>query len=89
MSTGHESEVTRKITLTEEGDWWVAVDEDVGVASQGKTREEALENLDEAVALHKGEIGEPVTDEDLREWGIDPDEATDEVQEPDAPWFDE
>ena len=91
MSTGHEyeSEVTRKITLTEEGDWWVAVDEDVGVASQGKTREEALENLDEAVALHKGEIGEPVTDEDLRERGIDPDEATDEVQKPDAPWFDE
>jgi len=89
MSTGHEPEVTRKITLTEEGDWWVAVDEDVGVASQGKTREEALENLDEAVALHKGEIGKPVTDEDLREWGINPDEATDEVQEPDAPWFDE
>ena len=87
MSTGHEyeSEVTRKITLTKEEDWWVAVDEDVGVASQGKTREEALENLDEAVALHKGEIGEPVTDEDLREWGIDPDEATDEIQKPDAP----
>ena len=89
MSTETEPEVKRTITLTQEDEWWVAIDEDEGVASQGKTREEALENLDEAVALHKGEIGEPVTDEDLREWGIDPDEATDEVQEPDAPWFDE
>lgn len=32
--------------------------------------------LDEAVALHAGEIGEPVEDEDafFREIGIDPDE---------------
>jgi len=88
MST--ESEVRRKITLTEDEETglWSAVDEEEGVASQGETRVEALENLDEAVALHKGEIGEPVTDEDLREWGIDPDEASDEVQEPDVPWFD-
>ena len=46
MSTG------RMITLTEEDDgWWVAVDEGSGVASQGPTRSEALENLDEAVQL--------------------------------------
>jgi len=89
MSTKHEAR--RKITLTEgeDTDLWVAVDEETGVASQGETHVDALENLDEAVALHKGEIGEPVTDEDLREWGIDPDEVSDEVQEPDAPWFDE
>lgn len=37
--------------LTQEDDWWVARDEEVGVTSQGKTREEALENLDEAVEL--------------------------------------
>jgi predicted RNase H-like HicB family nuclease len=81
------TEVKRHITLTQEGDVWVAKDEDVNVASHGKTREEALEKLDEAVALHEGE-GEPVTDEDLREWGIDPDNVPDETQEPDAPWFD-
>jgi len=46
MSTG------REIRLVEEDDgWWSAVDEQTGVASQGATREEALANLDEAVAL--------------------------------------
>ena len=46
MSTG------REIRLIEEDDgWWSAIDEGTGVASQGETREQALENLDEAVAL--------------------------------------
>ncbi|PSP91321.1 HicB family protein [Halobacteriales archaeon QS_4_66_20] len=46
MSTG------REIRLIEEDDgWWSAIDEETGVASQGETREQALENLDEAVAL--------------------------------------
>ncbi|ARS89941.1 type II toxin-antitoxin system HicB family antitoxin [Natrarchaeobaculum aegyptiacum] len=70
----------REIRLIEEDDgWWSAIDEGVGVASQGKTREEALDNLDEAVALHTGEAGEPIEDEEefLREIGIDPDEVVD------------
>lgn len=46
MSTG------REIRLIEEDDgWWSAIDEGAGVASQGPTREEALENLDEAVTV--------------------------------------
>lgn len=46
MSTG------REIRLIEEDDgWWSAVDEETGVASQGETRQAALENLDEAVEL--------------------------------------
>lgn len=46
MSTG------REIRLVEEDDgWWSAVDETTGVASQGETREAALSNLDEAIAL--------------------------------------
>ena len=46
MSTG------REIRLIEEDDgWWSAIDEETSVASQGETREQALENLDEAVAL--------------------------------------
>lgn len=80
----------REIRLVQEEDGgWSAIDEDVGVASCGDTREEALAMLDEAVALHTGEAGEPLTDEDLRELGIDPDDVPDEPQVPDAPWFDE
>ncbi|SFT06469.1 type II toxin-antitoxin system HicB family antitoxin [Halostagnicola kamekurae] len=59
------------ITLTEEGEWWVATDEATGVTSQGKTRTEALENLDEAVAGYNGEGREP-TDAELRDLGVDP-----------------
>jgi predicted RNase H-like HicB family nuclease len=43
---------TREIRLIEADDgWWSAIDAETGVASQGSTRQEALENLDEAVAL--------------------------------------
>lgn len=93
MSTG------REIRLIEEDDgWWSAVDEDVGVASQGPTREEALVNLDEAVSLTE-EAQEADTDGDMADTDSDeadtnPEEAdTDshmaetEVTEPDAPWF--
>jgi len=81
MSTG------RRIILTEDEDVWVARDAKTGVASQGETREEALEMLDEALALHTGEAGDPVTEADLREWGLDPEAVPEEPQEPDAPWF--
>jgi predicted RNase H-like HicB family nuclease len=83
MSTG------RTIRLTEEDGWWVARDEDVGVTSQGPTRGEALSNLDEAVALHEGEIGDPIEDEEafLREIGIDPAEVEEPATTP--PWDDD
>lgn len=55
---------------------WVARDEETGVASQGETREEALGNLDEAVARYRGEIGREPTDEELREVGVDPETDT-------------
>jgi predicted RNase H-like HicB family nuclease len=88
--TGNSDSERREIRLVEEEDGrWSAIDEGVDVASQGQTRSEALANLDEAVALHKGEIGEPVTDADLRDLGIDPDTVPDEPQEPDVPWFSE
>lgn len=49
----------RRITLQEEDDgWWCAIDEETGVASQGPTREEALENLDEAVELTEEALAE-------------------------------
>lgn len=80
----------REIRLLENEDGqWTAIDDETGVASQGDTRAAALESLDEAVALHRGEIGRPVTDEDLQELGIDPDTVPDEPREPDAPWFED
>ena len=42
----------REIRLIEEDDeWWSAIDEEARVASQGPTRQEPLENLDEATEL--------------------------------------
>ncbi len=77
--------VEQEIRLTKEDDWWVARDVEMEVTSQGKTRTEALENLDEAVALQKGEIGREPTDEELRELGIDPaDNATRDEEPPDV-----
>lgn len=75
MSTGLDP----TITLTNEGEWWVATDTETGVASQGKTREEALENLDEAVALHTGESGASIETAEAEhevfwELGLDPEE---------------
>ena len=46
MSTGREIRL-----IEEEEGGWSAIDEETGVASQGETRREALENLDEAVEL--------------------------------------
>lgn len=68
MSTGIEP----TITLTDEGEWWIARDTETGVTSQGRTRHEALDNLDEALEGYHGE-GEPPTDEELEDIGIDPD----------------
>jgi len=86
--SGDAESERREIRLVEEDDGrWSAIDEGAGVASQGETRSEALANLDEAVALHTGETGRPVTDADLRDLGIDPATVPDESKEPDAPWF--
>jgi predicted RNase H-like HicB family nuclease len=42
--------VPDRITLERADDgWWVAWDEETDIASQGPTREEALDNLDEAL----------------------------------------
>ena len=54
-----------------------ARDRETGVASYGDTKSEALRMLAEALELHEGG-GEPVTDADLREMGLDPDDTGDE-----------
>nr|WP_157231418.1 type II toxin-antitoxin system HicB family antitoxin [Halostagnicola larsenii] len=73
MGSNGALEPETTITLTEEGEWWVATDEATGVTSQGKTRTEALENLDEAVAGYNGEGREP-TDAELRNLDVDPEQ---------------
>lgn len=67
MSTGVEP----TITLTDTGEWWVAEDTETGVTSQGRTREEALDNLDEALEGYEG-MGEAPSEDRLRSIGIDP-----------------
>lgn len=47
------------ISLTFDGDWYVAKDEETGVTSQGRTRSEALANLSEALELYD----EPIPDD--------------------------
>ena len=47
-----------------------AKDIETGVASFGDTKAEALRMLAEAIELHEGG-GDPVTDEDLEEWGLE------------------
>jgi predicted RNase H-like HicB family nuclease len=71
--TRNNSPTTVRIILTHDpgSDWWRVKDEETGVATQGKTRQEALANLDEALAGYHG-AGEPPTDAELREAGIDP-----------------
>jgi predicted RNase H-like HicB family nuclease len=54
-----------------------AVDEETGVASYGDSKAEALRMLAEAIELHEGG-GEPVTEEDLEEFGLDREEFDDE-----------
>jgi predicted RNase H-like HicB family nuclease len=69
---------------------WTAVDEDIGVASQGETRAEAIENLD-AAALHEREVEESIDSWEAErgvrlDFGIDPDEVQrTRVRNADAP----
>jgi len=53
MSQTRDPDDAGSVTLSLEGDWYVARDEETGVASQGKTRAEALANLAEALELHE------------------------------------
>ncbi|MDY6776369.1 MAG: type II toxin-antitoxin system HicB family antitoxin [Halobacteria archaeon] len=72
------TEVKRRITLTHEDGVWVARDEKKNVASQGESRQEALQNLDEAVELHERDSGSVSWDEEkemLEDLGLDPDDV--------------
>jgi predicted RNase H-like HicB family nuclease len=81
-STRDGSSHGAEIRLWREDDWWVAKDVETGVTTQGESRDVALANLDEAVALHNDEVGREPTDEELREMGIDPADNTTGEQDP-------
>lgn len=51
-TTGNTCNKTFRVQVTQEGEWFVAQCLDVDVASQGETRQEALNNLREALELH-------------------------------------
>jgi predicted RNase H-like HicB family nuclease len=77
---GDDDGPRQEIRLLDSGELWVATDIESGVASQGETRTEALENLDEALALHRGETVDSIDSleaerEVLRDLEIDPDEV--------------
>ena len=44
------------ITVEESDGWYVAKDEETGVASQGRTKAKALSNLAEALELHDEDV---------------------------------
>lgn len=51
---------TYSVIVTEENGWYVAVNPDTGVASQGKTIDQALANLREALQLYLEEMSPPL-----------------------------
>lgn len=44
------------VILTEEEEWIVATDATTGIASQGKNKKEALENIKEALELYYEDV---------------------------------
>lgn len=73
------------VSITRDGEWFVAIDQVTDVASQGRSRSEALANLAEAIDLHEGG-GEPIDDPDMflaEELDID----VEEFEEQDPPWL--
>ncbi|MFB6269751.1 MAG: type II toxin-antitoxin system HicB family antitoxin [Halobacterium sp.] len=71
-----------EIRLWREDGWWVAEDVATGVTTQGESRADALENLDDAVELHEGERGRAPTREELRAVGVAPDDNETGDEEP-------
>ena len=71
MGTTPKQPDDTNVTLTESDGYIVATDSETGVASQGETKAEALENLAEAIRLHE----RPVPDD------------LEDPKPSDAPWF--
>ena len=74
--SGETDAPTREIRLLKNPDGrWTARDLRVGVTAQGESRAAVLDNLDAVVAAVDCDGGEPPTDEEIRELGVDPEVA--------------
>ncbi len=66
----------REIRLLKNPDGqWTARDLRVGVTAQGESRTGALDSLDAVVEAVEGDGGHPPTDDEIRDLGVDPEEA--------------
>ncbi|PSP92574.1 HicB family protein [Halobacteriales archaeon QS_4_62_28] len=74
-STGDMNDRGEEIRMWREDDWRVITHVGTGVRTYGDSREHALEMIDDAVALYRGEASHEPTDEELRELGVDPETA--------------
>jgi len=82
---GDDGSRDAEIRLWREDDWWLAEDVETGVTTQGESREAALSNLDDAVALERGDAGREPTEAELRAVGVYPDDdATGDEEPPDV-----
>jgi hypothetical protein len=79
MATSTRDEADEEVVefIHEDDGSITARDKETGVASYGDTKAEALRMLAEALTLHEGG-GDPVSDEDLEEMGLDPEDRGDE-----------
>ena len=66
--SSYASKPSSSITVSHEGDWYVARDEETGVTSQGETRAEAISNLGEALSLHEQPVDEDEISEPNAPW---------------------
>lgn len=64
MGSGARAPATDDITIDRTGKYVVAKDPQTGVASQGETKAEALENLAEALRLHERPVPEDEADQE-------------------------
>lgn len=55
---------------------WTARDPVQEFTALGETQADAIDKLGEVIAAAHGDAGEPVADEDLKEWGIDPEDVS-------------
>jgi hypothetical protein len=73
---GDEDAPDREIRLLKNPDGkWTARDLRVGVTAQGESRDTALDNLDAVVGAVESDGGQPPTDDEIRELGVDPEVA--------------
>jgi hypothetical protein len=82
VESGDADAPDREIRLLKNPDGqWTARDLRVGVTAQGASRDDALDKLDALVEAVEGNGGQPPTDDEIRELGVDPEIARSQTDE--------